>query len=164
MKARRQRCTAHISDGSRQCERWAINGGGVCATHGGRAPQVQRSAKERLAELVEPALKGLHTALKSGEIPSIVKAAQIVLDRTGFHPSQAIELTGKDGGPIETESSKPIPVESLSLHVKKLILFELDGGQLSKPLVDGIMEEIDDAQLEIRPDYQTEPAESRLLS
>jgi hypothetical protein len=62
---------------------------------GGRAPQVQRSAKERLAELVEPALKGLHKALKSGEIPSIVKAAQIVLDRTGFHPTQAMEIYGE---------------------------------------------------------------------
>ena len=34
MKARRQRCTARVSDGSRQCERWAINGSTVCATHG----------------------------------------------------------------------------------------------------------------------------------
>src|SRR3954454_2149212 len=118
MEARRQRCTARISDGSRPCARWAINGSTVCATHGGQAPQVQRSAKERLAELVEPALKGLHTALKSGEIPSIVKAAQIVLDRTGFHPTQAMELYGKDGGPIETESSETIPAESLSFHVK----------------------------------------------
>jgi hypothetical protein len=154
MKARRQRCTARISDGSRPCERWAINGGGVCATHGGRAPQVQRSAKERLAELVEPALEGLHKALKSNELPSIVQASQIVLDRCGFHPSQTIELTGKDGGPIEAESSKPIPVEALSFHVKKLILFELEGGKLSKHLADKIMEEIDGAQLAIRPDYR----------
>jgi hypothetical protein len=92
MEARRQRCSARISDGSRPCARWAINGSTVCATHGGQAPQVKKSAKERLAELVEPALKGLHKALKSGEIPSIVKAAQIVLDRTGFHPTQAKEL------------------------------------------------------------------------
>ena len=155
MKARRQRCTARVSDGSRPCARWAINGSTVCATHGGQAPQVKKSAKERLAELVEPALKGLHTALKSGEIPSIVKAAQIVLDRTGFHPSQAIELTGKDGGPIETdESSKPIPADALSLHVKKLVLFELSGGQLSKQLVGGIMKEVDDAQLEIGLGYR----------
>lgn len=151
MEARRQRCTARVSDGSRPCARWAINGSTVCATHGGQAPQVKKSAKERLAELVEPALKGLHTALKSGEIPSIVKAAQIVLDRTGFHPTQAMEIYGKDGGPIETESenSKPISVESLSLHVRKLILFELSSGQLSEKLVDGIMQEIDDAQFEI---------------
>src|SRR3954451_8584111 len=132
MKDRRQRCTAHVSGGSRQDGRLAINGSTVCATHGGQAPQVKKSARQRLAELVEPALKGLHKALKSGEIPSIVKAAQIVLDRTGFHPTQAMELYGKDGGPIETdECSKPISADALSLHVKKLILFELDGGQLS---------------------------------
>jgi hypothetical protein len=66
-------------------------------------------------------------------------------------------LTGKDGGPIETESSKPISVEALSFHVKRLLLFELKGGKLSKQLADGIMGEIDGAQLEIRPDYQIEP-------
>lgn len=122
MKARRQRCTAHVSDGSRQCERWAINGSTVCATHGGQAPQVKKSARERLAELVEPALEGLHTALKSGEIPSIVKAAQIVLDRTGFHPSKAIELTGEFVGPVEV-----VPAERLELLSveEKVVLVEL---------------------------------------
>jgi hypothetical protein len=122
MKARRQRCTAHVSDGSRQCGRWAINGSTVCATHGGQAPQVKKSARERLAELVEPALEGLHTALKSGEIPSIVKAAQIVLDRTGFHPSKAIELTGEFVGPVEV-----VPAERLALLSveEKVVLVEL---------------------------------------
>jgi hypothetical protein len=122
MKARRQRCTAHVSDGSRPCKRWAINGSTVCATHGGQAPQVKKSARERLAELVEPALEGLHTALKSGEIPSIVKAAQIVLDRTGFHPSKAIELTGEFVGPVEV-----IPAERVALLSveEKVVLVEL---------------------------------------
>lgn len=122
MKARRQRCTAHVSDGSRPCQRWAINGSTVCATHGGQAPQVKKSARERLAELVEPALEGLHTALKSGEIPSIVKAAQIVLDRTGFHPSKAIELTGEFVGPVEV-----VPAERLALLSveEKVALVEL---------------------------------------
>lgn len=69
-----------------------MKGQGVCGHHGGRSPQAKRSAKERLAELVEPALEGLYTALKSGEIPSIVKAAQVVLDRTGFHPSQTVKM------------------------------------------------------------------------
>jgi hypothetical protein len=72
--------------------------------------------------LVEPALKGLHTALKSGEIPSIVKAAQIVLDRTGFHPSKAIELTGEFVGPVEV-----VPAERLALLSveEKVMLVEL---------------------------------------
>jgi hypothetical protein len=120
MKARRQRCTAHISDSSRQCERWAINGSTVCATHGGRAPQVQKSARERLAELVEPALEGLHKALKSKDLPTIVRASQIVLDRCGFHPSRAIELTGKDGGPVETVNT--ISLDRLSLEETQTML------------------------------------------
>jgi len=68
-----------------------------------------------------------------------------------------MEIYGKDGGPIETESSessKPIPASALSLHVRKLVLFELSGGQLSKQLVDGIMKEVDDAQLEFGPEYK----------
>lgn len=130
MKARRQKCTARISDGSRQCERWAINGSTVCATHGGRAPQVKKSAKERLAELIEPALEGLHTALKSGEIPSIVRAAQVVLDRTGFHPSQAIELYGPNGGPIEIRT-ETIDVEKLSSEQRAALLSIIRSAQKS---------------------------------
>ena len=130
MKARRQRCTAHVSDGSRQCERWAINGGTVCATHGGQAPQVKKSAKERLAELIEPALAGLHKALQSNDLGSIVKASQIVLDRTGFHPTKAVELFGKDGGPIETQGNN-IEIESLSVPLKLYILFEASGKRLT---------------------------------
>jgi hypothetical protein len=130
MKARRQRCTAHVSDGSRQCERWAINGSTVCATHGGQAPQVKKSARERLAELVEPALEGLHTALKSGEIPSIVKAAQIVLDRTGFHPSKAIELTGEFVGPVEVVPAKHL--DRLTLAEKETLVELLEKAGVSR--------------------------------
>jgi hypothetical protein len=58
--------------------------------------------------------------LKSGEIPSIVKAAQIVLDRTGFHPSRAIELTGKEGGPIEAVNT--ISLDRLSLEETQTLI------------------------------------------
>jgi hypothetical protein len=120
MEARRQRCSARVSDGSRPCARWAINGSTVCPAHGGSAGQVKKSARERLGELVEPALKGLHKALKSNELPSIVRASQIVLDRCGFHPSQAIELYGRDGGPIEVGSK--IDLERLSMEDKRVLL------------------------------------------
>jgi hypothetical protein len=42
------RCTAHRTDGQ-PCGGWAVHGASVCATHGGRAPQVQAAARERLA-------------------------------------------------------------------------------------------------------------------
>ena len=120
MKARRQKCQARISEGSRQCERWAINGGSVCATHGGRAPQVKRSAKERLEELVDPAIIGLRRAIKSNDIGASVRASQIVLDRTGFHPSRSIELYGKeDAPPVQIAT---LDVDLLTPEQRRLLL------------------------------------------
>lgn len=122
-----RQCTAHARNGSGvRCRKPAVKGCTVCASHGGAAPQVKKAAKERLMELVEPALEGLHIALKSGEIPSIVKAAQIVLDRTGFHPSQAIELTGKEGNPIQVQQAT-INVDLLPISVREELLKQAKG-------------------------------------
>jgi hypothetical protein len=126
MKARRQRCTAHLSDGSRQCGRWAINGGTVCATHGGQAPQVKKSARERLEALIDPAIDALRDVLQrgldSGETPSAVRAALGILDRCGFHPSQCVELTAEYNGSVEV-----VPAERLALLSveEKVVLVEL---------------------------------------
>jgi hypothetical protein len=79
-----------------------------------------KSARERLAELIEPALEGLHKALKSKNLPTIVRASQIVLDRCGFHPSQAIEFTEREGGPVEVVNT--ISLERLSLEEKRTLL------------------------------------------
>ena len=119
-----RRCTAHSSRTGERCKKAAIKGGGVCASHGGKAPQVQRSARERLAELIEPALEGLHKALKSNDLPTIVRASQIVLDRCGFHPSQAVELYGKDGNPIQimTETIDP---DTLSPEARRILWEEI---------------------------------------
>lgn len=125
-----RRCKAHSSQTGERCKRSAMKGGTVCASHGGRAPQVKKSAKERLAELIEPALAGLHKALESNDLGSIVKASQIVLDRTGFHPTKAVEMSGKDGGPIETQNTN-IEVDSLSLPLKLLLLLEISGKRLT---------------------------------
>lgn len=101
MKAHRNRCTARISDGSRQCERWAINGSTVCATHGGRAPQVKKSARERLLEAADPAAVRLVKALESADERAAIKAAQLILDRAGLGPKSAVEMSGPDGKPIQ---------------------------------------------------------------
>jgi hypothetical protein len=47
-KRQRKHCTAHRTDGQ-PCEGWAMAGTNVCSAHGGRAPQVQAAAQERLA-------------------------------------------------------------------------------------------------------------------
>lgn len=43
-------CKAKSSRSGEQCQRVAMPGATVCATHGGRAPQVQRAARRRLEE------------------------------------------------------------------------------------------------------------------
>ena len=49
-----RRCTAKSSWSKQRCRKAAIRGGTVCHTHGGGAPQVQRKAKERLEDLIDP--------------------------------------------------------------------------------------------------------------
>lgn len=49
-----RKCKARSSRTGKPCQHWAIKGGTVCLTHGGRAPQVKRKAQERLEDLIDP--------------------------------------------------------------------------------------------------------------
>jgi hypothetical protein len=73
--------------------------------HGGAAPQVQASAKERLAALVDPALGVVGKALKSNNERVSLTAAQDVLNRNGLKSPEKHELTGRNGAPIQVEHS-----------------------------------------------------------
>jgi len=102
-----RRCTARISDGSRRCRKWAVKGTNVCRAHGAAAPQVKRSARQRLDALAEPALTALSAALERVEQdprialhPTIARYALGVLDRCGFGPASRIEIDQR----IEAES------------------------------------------------------------
>jgi hypothetical protein len=71
--------------------------------HGGAIPAVRKSARERLLAMVDPALDALLRALKTGppcehcgrsdadRDPVVLRAAQLVLDRAGYHPTLAVE-------------------------------------------------------------------------
>lgn len=97
-----RRCTATNRAGSR-CLRQPIPGGEVCVMHGGRAPQVQKSARARLldgADLAIDYLLNLLTPRPPCEVcgrsdadrdPTVVRACQLVLDRSGFHPTLTVE-------------------------------------------------------------------------
>lgn len=103
-------CTATNRKGE-PCGLPPIKGGFVCHLHGGNAPQVRRSAKERLLGLIDPAMHALLRALRSGEPckvcgrsdadrdPAVIRAAQIVLDRTGFHPAVAVQVARTESRP-----------------------------------------------------------------
>ena len=75
------KCTAHSSRTGQPCRRSAIEGGAVCATHGGRAPQVLAKARERILGAVLPAIGRLRKALEDEDVHAGIKAAKDLLDR-----------------------------------------------------------------------------------
>lgn len=92
-----RQCTAKAKSTGKRCEQSAIRGGTVCWKHGGAAPQVKAAAERRLATLVDPAINALAKIL-AGDAQTasdLIRAAQIVLDRTGHGPSSKLEIADK---------------------------------------------------------------------
>lgn len=92
-----RRCTATAHRTGERCKAPAILGGTVCRVHGGATPNVKKKAKERLLELVDPALAALHKVLTDPASDDSVKvrAALGILDRTGHGPGSKIEVSGE---------------------------------------------------------------------
>ena len=105
-----RQCTATNRAGER-CQRQPIPGGEVCVMHGGRAPQVQQSAKMRLLAGADLAIDYLLNLLvpkppcptcgrsDADRDPVVVRACQLVLDRSGFHPTLALEQAAPPDNP-----------------------------------------------------------------
>lgn len=79
-----RRCRAHSTRTGARCGRWAIRGGTVCPAHGGAAPQVQRTARQRLDDLVDPAIAALRKAIMSRDSALALKASRDVLKAAGL--------------------------------------------------------------------------------
>lgn len=96
-----KKCIGHTRTGA-PCPKWAMLGTTVCDTHGGRAPQVKKAARARLAELVDPSIKVMATILKTK--PSArnfirpgnqIAVAKDILDRNGMKPKEEIVLSAE---------------------------------------------------------------------
>jgi hypothetical protein len=97
-----RQCTATNRAGER-CRRQPIPGGEVCVLHGGGSPQVKKSARLRLLEGADLAIDYLLNLLTpkppcehcgrsdADRDPTVVRACQLVLDRSGFHPTLTVE-------------------------------------------------------------------------
>jgi hypothetical protein len=74
----------------------------VCSIHGGKIPAVRETARQRLLALVDPAIDSLlrilnapgvcQTCGRSDDMNLMLKAAKVVLDRTGYGAKQSITV------------------------------------------------------------------------
>jgi hypothetical protein len=111
-----RQCTGTNRAGAR-CQRQPIPGGAVCVLHGGSIPAVQSAAKLRLIAMVEPILTTFEEILAAwhrvtctgcghvdengvkcvgcgkptGDPAPVIRIGQLVLDRSGFHPTLTVE-------------------------------------------------------------------------
>ena len=91
-------CGAKSKSTGKQCGRQAIRGANVCHFHGGASPQVQQSARRRLAILVDPAIDIFQKILQPGKGYTVKRELQVtvardVLDRAGLKSKDEILLT-----------------------------------------------------------------------
>lgn len=78
-------CSASRSHGG-LCNAPAVKGTTVCRVHGGMAPQVQRKARLRLLDMIDPALATIAREMvnPNASPQARLRAAENVLDRAGF--------------------------------------------------------------------------------
>ncbi|WP_418058472.1 hypothetical protein [Pimelobacter simplex] len=90
----RERCVARNRFGER-CKRYPIEGGVVCPSHGGAAPQVRAKALERLALAQDDAASLLIRFAHDDKVPYPVRLAAVkdILDRGGIGTKQELEVT-----------------------------------------------------------------------
>jgi hypothetical protein len=103
-------CTAKSSRTGEPCRAHVVLGARVCVAHGGAAPQVRQSARERLLAFVDPALDQLRRLIDTADSDSVkLSAIKDVLDRCGYKVPEKIDIGGKQV--IEVEFvAKPLPI------------------------------------------------------
>lgn len=88
-----RRCSARRTNGQ-PCRRWAIVGGTVCATHGGKARQVVQKARIRVMNHADKLMRTeLEFAYDETKDPNLrLKAITDSLNRAGLQPITVVEV------------------------------------------------------------------------
>ena len=89
-----RKCSAHSSRTGDPCKKFAIVGGTVCDTHGGRAPQVREAARRRIETFAEEAIDGIQNLARIGQKEEVrLRAYQDMLDRAGLKGADKLEVS-----------------------------------------------------------------------
>lgn len=156
-----RQCTGTNRSGER-CQRQPIPGGHVCVMHGGAIPNVQKSAKMRLLAGADLAIDYLLNLLTpkppcdtcgrsdADRDPVVVKACQLVLDRSGFHPT----LTVEHAEPADNYAGLTIDqtvehLEALLGQARAMRDDERERLQLSAAVIDAVVNEVIDEGVDI---------------
>lgn len=101
VRKRHQRVKCHAtlarSNGERPCGNYAINGSTVCRFHGGATPQVKKKARERLMDMIDPAVTHLQKIIEKDTTSDAdrLRAIQMLLDRTGYGIRSEVVIEAK---------------------------------------------------------------------
>lgn len=104
------------SDGQ-PCERQVSIGFNSCWFHGGKTPAAKHQAEKALAYARMPAIEALCTIIhewqtnqcpvckgpdtRGESLHPVIRAAQIILDRTGFGPKATLEVAKPEGSDLD---------------------------------------------------------------
>lgn len=107
------RCTATSRRTGVLCQSKAVLGGNVCRHHGGAAPQTMAKARERMGQLVAPAIAELQQILTKSDTSDSdrLRAITLLLDRTGFGPKSEIGVEVKKYEEIAVSIMRELPEE-----------------------------------------------------
>jgi hypothetical protein len=131
--------------------------------HGGRTPLAIEAARRRIWGMVDYALDALFSAMQIGKCDKcgrsedmgvVVRAAQIVLDRTGFHPTVAVEQKSKDT-PAWTRYLTDSQMEQIVVWMneakRRIVMGEEPPKALPPVVEDGVLLEDEDVDGPPRP-------------
>ncbi len=112
------------------CGGRVIRGGTVCRMHGGSAPQVKKSARERLDDMIDPALNRLLRLIDDESSGIALAAVKDILDRGGYKAIDRQQISGPDGGPIQTEE---VGIDDADRVTRILAILERAGKRAGGP-------------------------------
>jgi hypothetical protein len=119
-------CHATKSNGE-PCKAYAIHGAKVCRRHGGNLPNVKKAARERMLEMVDPALAELKRIIEKPATSDAdrLRAITLVLDRTGHGPKSEVTMEVKAYEGVIGRIMKTLPVtEPVPEPVKEPLALE----------------------------------------